>query len=354
MNQGTRSSGRRRGAVVAFVAVLGILAAACGGNAGAGTGSGGQGGSEASGGSPVELSLVAYSTPQKAYEEIITAFQATPEGEGVTFSQSYGSSGDQSRAVESGLPADYVAFSLEPDMNRLIEADLVASDWDGDEHKGMATESVVVLAVRKGNPKNIQSWEDLTKPGVEVITPNPFTSGGARWNVMAAYGAASDAGKDEKAGVDYLHALFKNVAVQDESARKSLQTFTSGKGDVLLAYENEAIFAQQEGAELDYVVPDETILIENPVAVAAKSEHPDQAEAFRQFVLSEEAQKIFADNGYRPVVDGVAEADAFPEPSGLFTIEEFGGWADVMKKFFDPAGSIMADVERSIGVTVES
>ena len=339
------STGPARAAVKLVALSLIVLMAACGGGANAA-----QGGRDAG----VELSLVAYSTPQKAYEEIISAFQKTSEGEGITFSQSYGSSGDQSRAVESGLPADYVAFSLEPDMTRLIEAGLVAEDWNSDEHKGMVTESVVVLVVRKGNPKGIKDWDDLTKPGIEVVTPNPFTSGGARWNVMAAFGAASDAGKDEKAGTDYLHALFRNVKVQDESARKSLQTFTSGKGDVLLAYENEAIFAQSEGAEIDYVVPDETILIENPVAVSSKSKHPEQAEAFRTFVLSDEAQTIFARNGYRPVVDGIAEADSFPQPSGLFTIEEFGGWEDVMKKFFDPEGSIMADVERSIGVTVES
>ena len=343
-----RTQASRPTMFLAAVAVLALVAAACGGGAGATAAAG----SEAEGGA--ELALVAYSTPQKAYEEIITAFSATPAGEDVTFSQSYGASGDQSRAVESGLPADYVAFSLEPDMTRLIESDLVEDDWNSDEHKGMVTESVVVLVTRKGNPKNIQDWDDLTQEGVEVITPNPFTSGGARWNVMAAFGAASDGGKDEQAGIDYLHALFANVAVQDESARKSLQTFTSGKGDVLLAYENEAIFAQSEGAAIDYVVPDETILIENPAAVAATSQNPEEAKAFREFVVSEEAQKIFADNGYRPVVEGVVADDAFPQPSGLFTIAEFGGWAEVMTKFFDPEGSIMADVERSIGVTVES
>ena len=346
MNDSTAGAGPLALTRVLAALLVAVLAAACGGGASAS-----DAGAEAGGGA--ELSLVAYSTPQKAYEEIIPAFQATPEGEGVTFTQSYGASGDQSRAVESGLTADYVGFSLEPDMTRLIDAGLVNEDWADDKYKGMVTQSVVVLAVRKGNPKNIQSWEDLTKPGIEVVTPNPFTSGGARWNVMAAYGAASDAGANEEAGVEYLHDLFANVKVQDESARKSLQTFTSGKGDVLLAYENEAIFAQSEGAEIDYVVPDDTILIENPAAIAAQTKHPQEAQAFRDFVLSEAAQEIFADNGYRPVVEGVVADDAFPQPSGLFTIEEFGGWGDVMKKFFDPADSIMADVERSIGVSVD-
>ena len=164
----------------------------------------------------------------------------------------------------------------------------------------MVTNSVVVLIVRKGNPKDIQDWDDLTKEGIEVVNPNPFTSGGARWNVMAAYGANSDAGKDEQAGIDYLNALYKNIKVQDESARKSLQTFTSGKGDVLLGYENEAIFAQSEGAQIDYVVPDDTILIENPAAVGADTEFSEQAEAFHEFVRSEEAQAIFADDGLPP------------------------------------------------------
>jgi sulfate transport system substrate-binding protein len=300
------------------------------------------------------LNLIAYSTPQAAYEQIGTAFRETAAGTGVSINESYGSSGDQSRAVEGGQPADYVAFSLEPDMNRLVKAGLVADDWNQNEHEGMVTSSVVVFVVREGNPKGIETWDDLVEPGVEVVTPNPFTSGGARWNVMAAYGANSDGGKDEDAGVDYLYRLFNNVVVQDDSARKSLQTFSGGKGDVLLAYENEAIFASQQGETLDYVVPDQTILIENPVAVTSNSANPTVAQAFLDFVYTPEAQQIFVENGYRPVVDGVPGADRFPEPPGLFTIAELGGWIDVAAKFFDPKGSIMADVERSIGVSVES
>jgi sulfate/thiosulfate-binding protein len=218
----------------------------------------------------------------------------------------------------------------------------------------MVTDSVVVIATREGNPKNLEDWDDLTQPGVEVITPNPFTSGGARWNVMAAYGAASDGGKDEQAGVEYLNALFENVPVQDDSARKALQTFSGGKGDAMLAYENEAIFAQQNGQKIDYTVPDETILIENPVAVTESSEHAEEAQAFLDFLRSEEAQQIFLENGYRPVNEDVAAEGDFPEPSGLFTIDDFGGWAEVTAKFFNTDGSIMLDVERGIGVAVEN
>ena len=298
-----------------------------------------------------ELALVAYSTPQEAYEKIIAAFRKTVQGRNITFSQSYGASGDQSRAVESGLPADVVAFSLEPDVTRLVKAGIVAADWNTDEHKGMVTDSVVVIGTRKGNPKNIKGWSDLTRDGIEVITPNPFTSGGARWNVMAAYGASSDVGRNEPGGVDYLSRLFANVPVQDDTARKSLQTFTGGKGDAIIAYENEAVFAQSKGAPLDYVVPDQTILIENPVAVTANSRHPEAARAFVDFLRSETAQRIFADNGYRPVVEGVAEPGEFKAPAKLFTTGDLGGWSAVNTRFFDPQGSVMADVERKLGVS---
>src|SRR5215213_7303209 len=330
-----------------------LLLAACGGG---GDGASSSASTEAgsAGALPAaELALVAYSTPQEAYDQITEAFRKTPEGANITFTKSYGGSGDQSRAVESGLTADIVAFSLEPDMTRLVKAGIVAEDWAADEHKGMITESVVVLATRKGNPQKITGWGDLTKSGIEVITANPFTSGGARWNVMAAYGQAFRNGGSQEAGVAYLNGLFKNVPVQDDSARKSLQTFTSGKGQVLLAYENEAIFAQQKNQSIDYIVPDSTILIENPVAVTKTTKYTEQAQAFLKYLHTAAAQKIFAKNGYRPVVEGVDTGSVkFPAPKSLFTIADLGGWTDVSKKFFDPKGSIMADVEKNIGVSV--
>ena len=207
---------------------------------------------------------MAYSTPKEAYEELIPAFQKTTAGKGVSFDQSYGSSGDQSRAVASGLPADVVALSLAPDVEKLVEPGLVDANWADDEHDGFVTNSVVVFAVRKGNPKNIQTWDDIVKDDVEVITPNPFTSGGAKWNLMAAYGSQTEQGKSDAEALDFLRQVLANTPVQDKSARESLQTFAGGKGDVLLAYENEAITAQAADIELDYVIPDQTILIENP------------------------------------------------------------------------------------------
>ena len=340
-------------ATVAVGAASALLISGCGGSAEAGS----AGGS----GPKVKLSLVAYSTPQAAYKKIIAAFKKTSEGKNITFTESYGASGDQSRAVVAGLPADVVEFSLSPDMDRLVKANLVDTEWaqgkygaassaTAGQHKGNVTDSVVVIATRKGNPKQIKDWPDLVKPGVEVVTPNPFTSGGARWNVMAAYGGVLAEGKTEAEAKSYLQGLFKDhVPVQDDSARKSLQTFVGGKGDAMLAYENDAIFAQQNNQSLDYTVPDHTILIENPIAVTKNSAHPAEAQAFVNFLFSETAQKIFSDNGYRPVLSSAASKN-FPQPSGLFQITKFGGWGDVTKTFFDPDTGLLADIEEGLGV----
>jgi sulfate/thiosulfate transport system substrate-binding protein len=340
---------RRSTSALALVVVVAMMAA-CGGGDTAPAAVGSEEGGAAL--PAAELALVAYSTPQKAYEQITKAFSKTPEGRNITFTRSYGGSGDQSRAVESGLAADIVAFSLEPDMTRLVKAGLVAEDWNRDAHHGMVTHSVVVLVVREGNPKNIQGWDDLVRPGIKVVTPNPFTSGGARWNVMAAFGQIVKNGGTEEEGVKFLNTLFANVPVQDDTARKSLQTFTGGVGDVLIAYENEAIFAQKNGQPIEYIVPKATILIENPVAVTSSSKHPKQAQAFLDYLKSPPAQKIFAENGYRPVVADVESPSEFPKPDGLFTIADFGGWAKVSDQFFNPSSGIMADVERNIGVSV--
>jgi sulfate transport system substrate-binding protein len=294
------------------------------------------------------ISLVAYSTPREAYEELLPAFQETDAGAGAQFSESYGSSGEQSRAIEAGLPADVVEFSLEPDMARLVDAGLVAAGWNQNEYDGFVTESVVVLVVRKGNPEGIEGWAGLVEPGVEVIEPNPFTSGGAKWNIMAAYGAQLRQGATEEQAKAYLADLFANVPVQDKSAREALQTFVGGKGDVLLSYENEAIAAQQAGEEVDYIVPAETILIQNPLAVTEEAV-PD-AQGFYDFLYTPEAQAIFVSKGYRPVVDGVAGADQFPTPTDLFTIDDLGGWERVNAEFFDPDGSVMATIEQDLGI----
>jgi sulfate/thiosulfate-binding protein len=308
--------------------IVAVLASGCGGV------------SEAADGN--RLTLVAYSTPREVYAELTERFAKRPAGRGVTFDESYGSSGEQSRAVEAGLPADVVAFSLAPDIERLVEAGLVADGWADDEHEGMVTRSIVVFAVREGNPKGITSWDDLVEDDVEVITPNPFTSGGARWNVMAAFGARD---------VAYLRRLFAHVSVQDKSAREALQTFTGGKGDVLLAYENEAILAKSKGEKLDYVVPEETILIENPIAVIKDA--PPAAARFLDYLRTAPAQRVFADAGYRPVVESLADEFKFPTPAELFTIEDVGGWDEVQQRFFDREDGIMAGIQREVGAALE-
>lgn len=328
--------------LVALAATVATLALTACGGAGADTAGGGAG----------EVALVAYSTPQAAIEEAIPAFNQTDEGAGVTFKQSYGASGDQARAVEAGLPADLAYLSYEADVQRLVDAGLVAEDWHRDEYKGIVSNSVVVFMVRPGNPEGIDSWDDLVREGVEVITPNPVASGGARWNVMAAYGANSDLGADEQAGVDYLEALFANVSVQDTSARESLGTFTSGKGDVLIGYENEAIAAQEAGEELEYVVPDSTILIENPAAVVDAGSAPDQAQAFLDFLHGEDGQEILQGKGYRPVDPKLVDDEEFPTPPDLFTIADLGGWPENVERFFGEQG-IVTGIEERLGVPTE-
>jgi sulfate transport system substrate-binding protein len=342
---------RRRSLFAVLLALAALVVAACGG---ADDTTGGGGGSASSGKGSTKLSLVAYSTPQVVYDEVIPGFEKTAAGKGVSFAQSYGASGDQSRAVEGGLAADVVTFSLEPDMTRLVKAGLVAPDWADNAHKGLVSRSVVSLIVRKGNPKNIHTWDDLLKPGVSVLTPNPFTSGAAKWNILAAYGAKSGGGEDPKAGLAYLRELItKHVKVQDKSGREALQDFTSGNGDVLISYENEAITAQKKGQQVDYVIPDRTILIENPIAVVSKSKHLAQAKAFLSYALSPAAQQQFADWGYRPVDETVFKRNAsrFPTPSGLFTINDLGGWTKVNDEFFDPAKGSVAAIEKDAGVS---
>lgn len=339
--------------VAAIAAALAV--AACGGSDDtAGGGSSSASSAAASGGPKTQLSLIAYSTPQVVYDQVIPQFQKTQAGNGVTFKESFGASGDQSRAVEAGLPADVVTFSLAPDMDRLVKAGLVSSDWANTPTKGLVSKSVVSLIVRKGNPKNIHTWDDLLKPGVKVLTPNPFTSGAAKWNIMAAYGAKSGGGENAQAGLDYLRQLItKHVVVQDKSGREALQNFTSGTGDVLISYENEAITAQKKGQKVDYVIPDQTISIENPIAVVSKSSHTQQAKAFVDFALSAPAQQVFADWGYRPVDQAVFDKNKakFPTPKGLFTIDDLGGWSKVNDEFFDPDKGSVAKIEQAAGVS---
>jgi sulfate/thiosulfate transport system substrate-binding protein len=304
----------------------------------------------ACGGSGNKVDLVAYSTPQQVYEQKLEPdFKKTPDGKGVDFSNSFGASGDQSRAVGSGQPADVVEFSLEPDMTRLVDAGIVASDWNTQNgYNGIVTDSVVTLMVRPGNPKQITSFDDLARSDVDVIDPNPATSGGARWNIMAIYGSQIAEGKSPAEAQDFVKEVLANTSVQDSSARDSLNTFSNGKGDVLVGYENEAIQAKDSGVKLEYVTPANTILIENPVAVTKDAS--SDAKKFLSYLYTDQAQQDFADTGYRPVNKAVFDRNAsrFPVPSGLFTIEKFGGWSKVADPFFGDDGWVI-QAEKDLG-----
>jgi sulfate/thiosulfate transport system substrate-binding protein len=295
------------------------------------------------------IALVAYSTPKEAYAKIIDAFGDTAAGKNASFTQSYSGSTEQAAAVVAGLSADVVALSLEPDVTTLVNAGKVPKSWKKDKYGGMVTDSIVVFVVRDNNPKKIHGWADLVKPGIEVITPNPVTSGGARWNIMAAYGAERKQGKSHKQAVAYMRQLFRHVPVMAASAREALQTFATGKGDVLLTYENEAIFANRKGIRTDFVRPRETILIENPVALTKSGAKKKEAKAFVHFLRTPTAQKLYAESGFRPVVKSVLRETSYPTPRGLFKIGYMGGWAKVQKQFFAPRTGIVTKIIAGLG-----
>ncbi|MBV9579266.1 MAG: sulfate ABC transporter substrate-binding protein [Chloroflexi bacterium] len=297
------------------------------------------------------LSLVGYSTPQEAYAQLVPAFQQTPAGQGVSIDSSFGASGTQTQAVINGLDADLVALSLESDVNKLVTAGLVAPDWNQDQYHGMVTDSVVVLVVRKGNPKHIQTWDDLLQPGIDVVTPDVFQSGGAKWNLLAAYGAKLTSGATPDEARAYLKELLSHVNVQPASGREAMTTFVGGKGDVAISYENEAITAQQAGQSVDYVVPSSTILIENPIAVVKTSPNVKVAQSFVDFLRSPDGQHDWAKLGYRPVAQDVAAevAATYPTPSGLFTINDLGGWPAVDKQFFDRDNGMVSQILQELG-----
>src|SRR5579884_1860311 len=299
------------------------------------------------------LSLVAYSTPKTVMGKIIQAFQQTPDGQGVTFSQSYGASTDQARAVAQGLKADVVFLSTGDDVNLLVDQGLVDPKWNRQSYDGIAADTVVVFAVRNGNPKHIKGWNDLVRPGVQVVTPNPFSSGSAKWNVLAAYGAQRRLGKSDKQATAYVQQLFKHVVSQDTSGRNATNTFLSGKGDVLITYESEALAARANGQNIQYVIPRHTMLIELPIAVLKSSPNKDVANEFVRFVKGATAQDLFAQYGFRPVDKKVAAkyTDKFPARPGIFKVDDkyIGGWRNADKVWFDPNHGRMAKIEQAVG-----
>ncbi|MBO0767981.1 MAG: sulfate ABC transporter substrate-binding protein [Solirubrobacterales bacterium] len=335
------------------VLAVGALVAGCGGASDTPGASSAKSGS----GSGSQLSLVGYSTPKPAYDALTKAYAKTSGGKGTSFSTSFGASGSQSRAVDSGQKADVVAFSTEPDITRLVKDKIVSSNWNANPEKGISSDSVVVLVVRKGNPKHITGWNDLVKPGVDTVTPNPSTSGSARWNILAGYGAQLKQGKSPAQALAYVRTLLtKHVSAQDSSGSAALQTFNSGKGDVLLSYESEAIAAEKAGDKVQYIVPKQTILIQTPIAVTTKASQPAKAKAFLNWLWTPAAQTIWAKQGYRPVNAAVAKkfAAKFPTPAQLFTISYLGGWKKVKSEFFDPSKGSITKIEQAAGVPTAS
>jgi sulfate/thiosulfate transport system substrate-binding protein len=305
--------------------------------------------------SSTTLNLVAYSTPKPVMQKLITRFGYTSAGQGVSFTQSYGPSGSQARAIIAGQPASIAFLSTGLDIDSLADAGVVSKTWDHAPYGAIAADSVVSFVVRKGNPKHIHSWTDLTKPGVQVVTPNPFSSGSAKWNVLAAYGAARKSGMDDHKAVQFVTKLFKNVVAQDSSGSNAANTFFSGKGDVLITYESEAYAAFAAGKSGTLVVPKPTMLIELPM-VAIKNA-PSAAKAFITYAHAPKQQAIFAANGYRPVVKSVLKRPNLASwrkkysTGPTFNIRDrlFGGWRNVNRVWFDPNTGRMVGIERAVG-----
>ena len=308
------------------------------------------------------IHIVGFAVPEAANKNIAAEFVKTDDGKDVKFETSYGPSGDQSRAVAAGLEADYVHFSVPTDVTRLVDEGLVADDWDSGENKGVVSTSVVVFGVRDGNPKNIQTWADLVKPGVEIVTPNPASSGAARWNALAAYGQVISDGGTEEEATDYVNKFFKNVVSLPGSGRDATTAFLGGTGDVLMAYENEAILAAQNDEAFEYIIPETSLKIENAGAILEEASEPSQA--WLDFVLSDEGQVQFALTGFRPLrddidyggtVEGATDpSDPFPAVPTLLTVDEdFGGWDEVSTKFFDEEDGLIFQAILDAGLSLE-
>lgn len=297
------------------------------------------------------VAIVGFAVPEAGNNGVIEAFNETDAGDGVQFTTSYGPSGDQSRSVADGQAADFVHFSIEPDVTRLVDTELVADDWNSGENAGFLTTSVAVLVVRAGNPKDITTWEDLVRDDVSIVTPNPGSSGAARWNILGAWQSYVESTGSEEGAEEYIGQFLENVASFPASGRNATTTFLDGTGDVLISYENEAILAKQGGEDFEYIVPDNTLLIENPAAVTVDAS--ESAQEFLDFALTAEGQAVYASFGFRPLefvadeveigtVEGANDPSApFPEIETLYTIEgTFGGWEEVVDKFFDDDGII--------------
>jgi sulfate/thiosulfate-binding protein len=337
---------KKRWTSIGAIAITASLLAACGG-----------GSSDVAGGSSqsnatTTLNLVAYSVPKPGWDKIIPGFAATADGKGIAVAPSYGASGAQAQKVIDGVDADIVNLSLEPDINKLVKANKVSKDWNADATKGIPFGSVVVLVVKKGNPKGIKDWDDLLQPGLQVVTPSPLSSGAAKWNLLAPYAAKSNGGKDSQAGLDFLSKLLTkdHIKANPTSGQEATDTFLNGSGDVLISYENDAINIERQGKDVEHIIPPQTFKIENPVAVLSTSTHLQQATALKNFLFTPDGQKLWAEAGFRPVDPKVAAdyAKDFPTPEKLWTIDDLGGWKTADPALFDKTNGTIAKLYATV------
>jgi sulfate/thiosulfate-binding protein len=330
----------------------GVLAAAVALLAGCGGGSSDVAGESSKSNAATTLNLVAYSVPKPGWDKIIPGFTATPEGKDIAVAPSYGASGAQATKVIDGVDADIVNLSLEPDINKLVKANKVNKDWNADATKSIPFGSVVVIVVKKGNPKNIKTWDDLLQPGLQIVTPSPLSSGSAKWNLLAPYAAKSNGGADAAAGLDYLSKLLTgdHIKSNPSSGQEATDQFLNGSGDVLLSYENEAINNERLGKPIEHVIPAQTFKIENPVAVVSTGSHQAQANALKNYLFTPDAQKLWAEAGFRPVDPSVAAdfAKDFPTPEKLWTIADLGGWSVADPALFDKSNGSIAKLYQTV------
>lgn len=329
--RGPRPGARHR-AVAVLMLVCALVVSACG------AGSSDVPGAEPDPPRETVLNVFSFAVAKPGYDALIEAWEQSPHGDEVTVLTSFGASGDQSRKIVAGAPADVAHLSITPDITRIEEAGMAPDDWDAGPYGGSPMGSVVVFVVREGNPLNIQTWDDLLAEDVEVVSPNPLSSGAAQWNLIAPYAVKSRGGQDPQAGIDYVEELVTDhIFTRPVSGAEATATFRAGQGDVLISYEYEAITAQRAGDDFDYVIPAETLQVDNPIAPVTTSPHLDQAQQFVDFTGTVEAQRALAGAGFRPRHPTVVAeyADTYPEPDQVWTLEDLGGWPQVTADLFD-------------------
>jgi sulfate transport system substrate-binding protein len=311
---------------------------------------------QSSGAASQPVNVVGYSIVANAYTALEKAFVKTGPGQGVTFTNSFGASTTQAEDVVAGQPADVVNFSQQPDLALLINAGLVSRKWATTKYskaeKGIVTDSVVAIVVRPGNPLGIHTWNDLLNSGVKLVTPDPISSGSARWNLLAAYEAQIDQGQTAAQATTYINSLIGNVVSEPASGSKALSAFIAGTGNVLLAYESDALNAFATGQKIQVIEPQQNLLIQNPAALTTTGTANPAAKAFYAYIFSKAGQQVWLSQHFRPTIASLASVSksTFYTPTSFNNVTKLGGWAQVTPKFFGPTG-IITKAENAHGFT---